>query len=452
MSRATLVVPATLIFVLAACASPGQLDEPEPRSLGRDLPAYRADAVPREVSPEPAAPAPDGVVTLRSALAAALLGSPDLASASWEARAADARALQASLYPNPELEFEVEDWGGSGDHSGFSAAEITFRLSQEIPLAGKLGRRTDVADIEGRMADWEYEAARLDVLTETTKAFLALLAAQERAALAEEAVRLDEDVARVLAEQVAAGKASPVAEKEAIVAVQLRRLQRDRQNREVETARHRLAAHWGAPAATFDSVEGDLTAVRPVPPAAALEAHLFDNPDLARWDDALALSRSKLESERAEAWPDLTVTGGVKRVRELDLYSFLVGVTIPLPLFDRNQGGVRAASADARRTEESRRAAEMKVRTEFRAAWGALKTAAREAETLTDSVLPTAREAFEATREGFRRGKFSYLELLVAQRTLFETREQLIVSLVTYHQAVADVERLLGLSLSQIDG
>jgi len=450
MSRATLFAFLLIPVLLVACAGSDRRSTPTPRPLGDDIPSYRAEPSAPPAAPEEVRPTPRGVLTLRDALAAALLGSPDLASASWETRAAEARTLQESLFPNPELEFELEDFGGTGELSGFSAASYTLALSQEIPLAGKVGKRTDVADIEGRLAAWEYEAARLDVLTGTTKAFVALLAAQEQIALAEEAVRLGEEVTRVVQELVASGKASPVEEKKASVALSLEKLRRDRVAREAEGARRHLASMWGESRPTFDTVTGDLHKVLPVPPVAWLEAHIEKNPDLARWEDAIELSRSKLTNERAEAWPDLTLSGGVRRIEELDLYSFLIGFSIPLPLFDRNQGGVNEAAADARRAEESRRAAQVRIETEFRTAWQALSLAAKEAETLTDSVLPTATDAFEATREGFRQGKFSYLEMLVAQRTLFETREQLVLSLATYHQAVADVERLIGRSLRGI--
>jgi len=448
MPRATHPLLLLLSLLLTACAGSGRREIPESRPLGGEYPVYRAEPSQPEVRPD--APAPRGEVVLRDALAAALLGSPDLASASWETRAAEARTLQASLFPNPELEFEMENFGGTGELSGFSAMEYTVMLSQEIPLAGKLGKRTDVADIEGRLVGWEYEAARLDVLTETTKAFIALLAAQEQSDLAAEAVRLSEEVTRAVREQVAAGKASPVEEKQARVSLALEMLRRDRLDREAGIARRELAAFWGAAQPTFDTVTGDLHRILPVPTVAQLEAHLSRNPDLARWEDAIELSRSKLDSERAEAWPDLTLSGGVKNIRELGIHAFLAGFSISLPLFDRNQGGVGAAAAEARQAEESRRAAEVRIRTEFRTAWQALELAAREAETLTKSVLPTATEAYEATAEGFRGGKFSYLEVLVSQRTLFEAREQLIDSLATYHQAVADVERLIGQSLSKI--
>ncbi|MEN8150528.1 MAG: TolC family protein [Planctomycetota bacterium] len=448
MSRFTVfVVP---ILMVAGCTGTADHTIPEPRPLGREIPVHEpAEATASGSAPEN--PAPTGEIVLRDALAAALLGSPRLAAASWEVRAAEARALKASLYPNPELEFEVENFGGSGELEGFDAAEMTLSISQAIPLAGRIAHRTSVAEAEGRLSGWDYESARLDVLTETARAFVAVLAAQEQVRLAEDAVKLGEEADRVTGEKVAAGKASPLESREAQVALSLERVRLARVRRTAETARRSLAATWGEPIPEFTSVLGDLRRIPPVPPAAALLSLLDENPDLARWDDAVLLSRSRLESERASAWPDLTLTGGVKEIRELDAHAFLLGFSVPLPLFDRNQSGVDAAAATTRRVEAEHRAARVRIEAELRTAWSDLRFAAAEARALSEDVLPGAREAFEAAREGFGQGKFTYLELLVAQRALFTTREMLIASLATCHQAVADVERRIGRSLTEVE-
>ena len=125
--------------------------------------------------------------------------------------------------------------------------------------------------------------------------------------------------------------------------------------------------------------------------------------------------------------------------------------SVPLPLIDRNQGGIREASADTRRAREERRAADARVRTEFIRAWQALELAGRQSATLRDQVLPSARSAFLASKEGFERGKFGYLNVLDAQRTLFEARENLIGALTRYHVAKAEVERLVGRSLASFN-
>jgi len=424
------------IALAFACAAP---PAPEPRPLGRDRPV-RAE--------EPADPvAPTGAITLREALAAALAGNPELAAAGWAVESARGLARQAGLPPNPEVEVEMEEFGGEGPLAGTDSAEVSLSLSQRIPLAGRLGHAREAARRAGRLAGWDREAARLDVLAGTTKAFVDVLAAQDLTALAREGAAAAEEVARAVSEQVAAGKAPALEAEKASVARELLRLDREEAERDLEIARRRLAATWGGSGAAFERAQGELNELRPVPPAAKLEGLLAEAPEIARWEDERAMRLSRLEAARASGWPDVTLRGGVARFRETDRTAFLAGISLPLPIFDRNQGGIAAALAESRRAGERRRAAE--VRSGLRAAWEDLAAAHAAAETLRERVVPVARTAFEASRAGFRQGKFDYLVVLDAQRTLFQARERLVRALARYHKDAAEVERRIGRPLEE---
>jgi cobalt-zinc-cadmium efflux system outer membrane protein len=198
-------------------------------------------------------------------------------------------------------------------------------------------------------------------------------------------------------------------------------------------------------------VEGDLYSFRPAPAPDRLEALLARNPDLARWAVEMELRRAQIEMEKAGRYPDLTVGGGVRRFEESESYAFVAGISMPLPVFDRNQGAVREAQAGARSARERQRAAAARAHLALNEAHQALATAAVEAQILKAEVLPAAQEAFDASQEAFRQGKFGYLEVLDVQRTLFDTREQLIDALAAYHTAVAGVERLIGQSLPTVE-
>ena len=111
-------------LMLAGCAGTPYIVSPlERRPLGEGFPAYEAPPMSDEAErPTPPEADPAGPITLPEALALALEQSPELASSSWELRAREARALQAGLRPNPELGLEVEDFGGTGEASGFDEA------------------------------------------------------------------------------------------------------------------------------------------------------------------------------------------------------------------------------------------------------------------------------------------------------------------------------------------
>ncbi len=157
---------------------------PEVRPLGRDLASYRPlqNSIPAGTG-APQLREPTGDIALRQALAYALIKNPELAAFAWEVRAGEARTLQASLFPNPELEVETEEFGG--DANGFDVAETTIQLSQLIELGGKRGARTKVAALERNLAGWNYESKRLDVFTETSSSNLGDKEAQKKEAIHE---------------------------------------------------------------------------------------------------------------------------------------------------------------------------------------------------------------------------------------------------------------------------
>ena len=416
-----------------------------PRPLGADLPAHRAPSNPQAAVDAPEAfEEPGGVLNLRRALAAALQNNPDLAAFSWEVRVRDARALGESLLPNPELEIELENFGGSGTTSGFDSAETTVLLSQLIPLAGKIEKRTRVAQLQRDLAGWDYEAARIDVCTAVVRHFVAVAASQERVEFAQKNLGLADQVLDGARKQVEAGAATPLDRTRAAVAVETSRIELTRTQRAMAAAKFRLAATWGSTNPAFDRVEADLESVRPIPPHDQVLNRVDQNPRLMRWAVEISQRRAALELARSRAVPDLRAGAGVRRFEETDETAAVVQFSVPIPIFDRNQAGVLEARFAAAKAAAERRAAQVRVKTELAAAYQELAAAHGEAAALSQTVLPAAAEAFDATTKSYQAGQRSYLEMLDAQRVLFQARAQYIEALATYHPSVAKVEGLIG--------
>ena len=190
-------------------------------------------------------------LTLDEAVARALATNPALEGAALGVSAADARAHQAGLWPNPELEVEVENFGGDGNQHGFESAETTVLLSQPLPLGGQPGRRRAVADSDHTLANRDLESMRLDVVAQATAAFSVVLAAQQREDLAVKLLEVADDFARVVQARVDAGKISPVELTRAQIEVAQAQVRRARAARELAAKRTRLAATWGSTVADF---------------------------------------------------------------------------------------------------------------------------------------------------------------------------------------------------------
>ncbi|MGQ0658901.1 MAG: TolC family protein [Chromatiales bacterium] len=392
------------------------------------------------------------VITLRRALQLALAGNPDLAVFSCEIKAVEGRALQAGLRPNPAVGLEVENFAGGRAHSGFESAETTLGVSQLIALGGKRAKRARVVGLERDIVLWDREAGRLDLITETRQSFVAVLAAQERRALFAELAKLAEEVQRTVKQRVQAGKVSPVEETRIQVPVSRARLDITRADSELAAARQRLAAAWGAERATFERVDANLEEVSPLPPLAEVEAAVTRNPDLARWASEMELRRGNLDLAQTQRIPDVTVNGGVRQFAETDDVALVVGLSVPLPLFNRNQGAVQEAQSRLTAADLEQRATRLKLLSAVNERYQALAAANAEVAVLGEQVLPVAQRTFEATTVGYREGKFGYLEVLDAQRTLFEARGQFLDALARYHTATAELERLIGVGVDELDG
>ncbi len=438
-----------LLMGLSGCTASRNTAFPELRPLGNDVPTYRPPLSPKaEELPDNRTPSAD--LSLREALALTLLDNPDLQVFGWEVRAREARTLQASLWPNPEIGGDMEDFGGPDQLSGTDVAEVGFGLSQLLPLGGDVGARRRVAARERDLAGWNYETVRLDVFTATAQRFAEVLAAQERLQLADNLLALARRFAQTVADRAEAGKVSPLEATRAGVVRANAEIARGRAARQLTAARKNLGSLWGDPDPDFERVSGAFGKILPVPALQSVADLIDRNPDVARFATEMALRQADLDLAQAERIPDPTLSAGAKRVNELGETGFRAGISIPLPLFNRNQGTIQEARFRIQQVEAEERAARLEVQRQLASAYETLAAAYDAATTLDEDVLPAATETFAATEEGYREGKFDLLTVLDAQRTLFEATNQYVEAAQTYHQARAEVERLIGTPLSSL--
>ena len=202
---------------------------------------------------------------------------------------------------------------------------------------------------------------------------------------------------------------------------------------------------WGAEEDEYESVQGNLDhVIEAVPSLNALRPHLALNPDLARWEAELRLRQATLSSEKAARIPDLEGSVGYLQYEEdgTDALAFSVG--LPLPLFDRNQGNIVAARHDLSKAEAERSAIELELAAELAAAHADLKVSHQRVATLRDKVVPAMEQAFQAAHEGYKQGKFGFLDMLDAQRGLSEAKGAFVNALSSYQTALIEIQRLTG--------
>lgn len=425
--------------------------EIKPRALGKDFKSYHSENGDEELIVPEDFVEPTGAITLSQALAASLIQNPQLRAFSWEVRAREAQTLQAGLPPNPEISFKLEDFGGSGSVEGFDGTETTILLSQLIPLGGKLSKRRKVESLNTNLAQWDYETIRLNVLTQTALNYLNVLAAQNRLALELELVSLAEKVHTTVSELAREGEISPIQEKRSQVVLSQTKINLERSKRELEAAKKILSSSWGGNEPRFQKVTGNLDSISPIPSIEKLTELLSENPDIARWASEMEQREAKIKLEQANAIPDPFVSGGYRHISERNDNAFVVGLSIPIPILNRNQGAISEAQRRLKKAIEEQKNAEVIVNRALASTYETLSSSYQEVVLLKDNVLPEAESAYELIFEGYREGKFALLDVLVAQRTVFDARLQYIEALLSYHSSRTNVERLIGTPLEMIE-
>ena len=222
------------------------------------------------------------------------------------------------------------------------------------------------------------------------------------------------------------------------------RIEMAQTEREMETARKRLAATWGSLSPAFEKVSGEFDTLAPIPEQEQIQSLISQNPDIARWETEIAKARAAIKLNDANAIPDVTLGAGPRYFNETNDNALVMGISMPIPLFNRNQGERLEARHNLSKAEEQRKAAHIKVLMDLAQAYQELSSAYLSAAALKENALPGAQSAFDAAQEGYREGKFSYLQVIDAQRTFFEIKRQYVTALADYHKAKANIERLIG--------
>ncbi|WP_454728058.1 MULTISPECIES: TolC family protein [Cupriavidus] len=396
-----------------------------------------AQSLPAPGNPPYASSEPAGPLMLDTALALAAAGNFTLSAATKEVDATEGAIMQARTIPNPEVAAIVED-------TRKATRTTTGQFNIPVELGGKRSARITATERGRDFAQAELSSIRADLRAAVVASFFAVLVAQERVKLAAGSAEIAAKGAQAAARRVAAGKISPVEETKARVERANAELELADAGAELQSARQALAALWGNAAPQFTEAQGDLDALPSRPAPDALRAELEGSP---------LLLASRLEQERRQAlvgversrqYPNLTVSVGAKRDNEANRNMAVLGVAIPLPLFDRNQGNLYESIRRADKAQDEYLATRIRLTNDLQQASNQLSVSRASAQTLRGTVLPAAEQAYEAATKGFEAGKFNFLDVLDAQRTLFQARIRYLGVLAKTYQSATTIDRILG--------
>lgn len=391
-----------------------------------------------------------GELSLGRAVELALERSPHLEAYRGDVLKSQALARQSGTWRNPVLEVEVEDYRSPRGSLEPDARETTISITQELPLGRDVARLRQLALARAESVNWEFEAARLDVVMQVSSRFIRALEGDQRVDLAEKELELAKETHEVIEQLVEVGKASPVELVRFEVPLIEAEVELDRERRNRDNAYRLLAMTWGSKEAGFESLSGELGRLHRPPDPKTLAGYISSNPDVARWSAKISEQIAVRRLAVAEAIPDPSLRVGLKERDFPDEEAFVFGIELPLPVFDRRQGALLAAREGERSARARKRIAELRIEGMLGTAWTRYSNAYHEALALREKALPASEEAFNATQLAYTEGKLGLLDVLDAQQTLFEMRHRYLEALVTCQLMTAEVEALIGQSLDSL--
>lgn len=384
-------------------------------------------------------PAAVRTLSLEEALVLAIQSDPALPGTEARRRAAEAGVRQADVRPNPTLGLEVENFAGSGPYSILDRSETTLSYEQPFERGGDRAARVGLARREGDLISARERVRRLDRAEQVQTAWAEALAAEAELEIARERLELAERFNEEVGRRVASARDPLFAGARADAELASAQLGFDQAGIAARMTRANLATFWmGASdfrleTAAFANTE-----------AARLVAGDVAEADLAVFGAERDIAIARGGVERARAVPDATVSVGVRHHWEDQAVALVVGGSIPLGRYDRNQGAIDQAEAQRTAAESDLIADRATRNREIARLQVSLAARASEARRIAEDIIPQAERAVRLVREGFNRGGFTYNDVITTQTALLDARERRVAVLKSFHIDRARLDRLTG--------
>ncbi len=381
------------------------------------------------------------ILTREEAVSRALGDDPGIAAVAQGIRAAKASARQAGLRPNPTLDLQLEDFGGTGPFGGVGQSQATYSLNQQFELGGDRRARRALADRETDAARIKAGLGALDLREAVEVAFVEAQAAKAFADVARSRLAVAKDFSVAVERRVRAARDPQAARSRIAARLAETEIEVATAEARVNAAQASLASYWGG---ISDFTVETQTFFTPLSHAAAGTKSPELAPDLALSEAVRDSAAARVEIERAKRVPDPTIRAGFRQLRQTNDSAFIVGVSVPLPIWNRNSGALAAARADKSRAEFEVEARARVLAREVAFLSSQAASARTEIEAYSARVIPSSEKALAQSLRAYRQGGLSYLEVLDAQSSLTEARLRQISALLSYHRAEAKLARRRG--------
>jgi outer membrane protein, heavy metal efflux system len=367
------------------------------------------------------------------------IANPELALARSEIEAREGRARQAGLYPNPAIEFELGDISSSD----FSDRIEKVALVQPLVLSGRRGAAISVAEADRLSALESFRSLRRDVIRRIHGLWA------EHLYLREAKVTLGDLLAAAnktldIAETRFEVRAAPESQvtKALLEVYKLDVTQKDMDLHKAKAAAE-LSALLGGVELPIERLAGTLESESLAVEKLLLSASLDEHPALKAAELDIKAAEASLSEAKATRIPDLELSLAYGRSRTKNTNFYEAGLSLPLPIFDRNQGRVAECRSRVDAARERAQIVEGELQVALQIARQRYLALQDQLRVSLDRILPASERGFLQAQEGYRVGHLPILELIDAQRTLAEIRLRVLELRKDLVLADADLVNLL---------
>lgn len=424
----------------AAIVRPPLAPPPSPYPTDSAAPTFPwrgpSSATPRIETPAPPTEPSDYNLLQLEELAQSI--SPNLREAAAKVESNRGTALQVGLYPNPTVNWGSPQWTGS-------QSQYYQFLTQEIVVAGKLRLNRSAAVRAVEQAELAFVRARFDLLTAVRTEFYNALASQRKVEILKSLVEIttkSRDSSVKLREGGEGTQADVL-----LLEIELERAEVALQNAEalLAAAKRRLAAALGEPTLPIRTVVGDLATALPDYEFEFLrEGILAENALVSIAQIEVIRNQTLLRRARREPIPNPIFLGGYQyQVEAPGQHQGLFQITLPVPVWNRNQGNIRAARANIANSAEALLRLQNDLSNQAADALGRFIAFSQLTEKYEDDILPRADQTQSLAQQGYQQGQFDFLRLLASQRTLIDANLGYIAAQEGRWTAAAEIGGLL---------
>lgn len=385
---------------------------------------------------------------LATALERTLLLSPRLQQFPYQQRALEAQKLQAGLPPNPQLQADLENVLGTGNSRGLSGAELTLSLSQLVEMGDKRQKRVDLVDAKSSQLQQQFEIQRLDTLSDVTAKYLQALRIDALVSWNQRRIQIEQQALEVIKQRAAAGAVGQADVLRMQLLLERSESRQQQLNGQRKLAYQQVAASWGEEV-DFAILEGQLQQLPTLPEQDALEQAILHSPTFLQSHSLIRLREAQLRLSEAKSRSDFSFGAGIRRLEGQNDNALVFSFSMPLQLYDRNQGNIAAAHEEYEAGVLQQQLTQTELRMALLEIYQAMLNNHQQIDRLQKTLTPLTQELLKQTEAGYQSGQYNVLQWIDAQREAFTVERDLIEAQTTVHTQLLELERLTGMPLSR---